>query len=248
MNKEERTENDVDWLNTMNAEYARLIETALTRVRYEYNPALPVIEVEPDHSRTRVYITQKTTIECIQGITKGKACALDFASYRHPGGGFLKGAEAQEEDICRNSILYPILDGQRKWYNRHYREGSSLYSNDYLFCRKVPVLTDEPRKFKWVDFLIMAAPRNVQEVPDEVYQQVLYLRQLHAFLAPRVRNEHVDTLILGAWGCGVFKNDPKVIASNWKKITAQYEGLYRRIYHPIPDDETLKVFEDVYAE
>lgn len=248
MDKQERSIKDEELLQSMYAEYDSLINTASRRARWEYNPELPDVSDLLKGNKTFVKVVNSDVMQCVRGLSRMKICVLDFASYHNPGGGFLRGAVAQEECICRETLLYPILNNHRKWYNRHYRESSKLYSNDYLYCRKVPILDSKDDGFQWVDFLVMAAPQNVKEVPDDIYDKILYLRQLHAYLAPVTQNQEVDTLVLGAWGCGVFKNDPEKVAENWKDITNKYSGLYRRVFHPILDEKTYKIFEGVYAK
>ena len=40
---------------------------------------------------------------------KESICALNFASYKNPGGKFMDGSSAQEECLCHESILYEVL-------------------------------------------------------------------------------------------------------------------------------------------
>jgi len=59
--------------------------------------------------QTKIFVTDETTqvaahrLIMKEGITN--LVLLNFASGKHPGGGFLKGSKAQEEDLCRCSGL-----------------------------------------------------------------------------------------------------------------------------------------------
>ena len=50
-----------------------------------------------------------------------------------------------------------------------------------------------------------------------------------------------ETLILGAWGCGVFRNEPKDVAQLFKKIIAEkYAGAFKKIVFAVFDNSEKK--------
>src|SRR5215831_3484861 len=64
-------------------------------------------------NETRVQVTHETTLGASRRLVERglQPLALNFANGVHPGGGFLRGARAQEEVLCRSSALYQTLVG-----------------------------------------------------------------------------------------------------------------------------------------
>ena len=149
----------------------------------------------------------------------GDLAALVFASARSPGGGFLNGAQAQEESIARGSALYPCLLAARSFYDDHRASASLLYSDRVIYSPAVPVFRDGHDRLLPVPypvtFLTCAAPnrsaisRNTPEIRPEV--EPALRRRAARVLAVAAAHGH-RRLVLGAWGCGVFGNDPATVA------------------------------------
>eukprot|EP00929_Paragymnodinium_shiwhaense_P028090 TRINITY_DN16354_c0_g1_i1.p1 TRINITY_DN16354_c0_g1~~TRINITY_DN16354_c0_g1_i1.p1 ORF type:complete len:444 (-),score=57.33 TRINITY_DN16354_c0_g1_i1:247-1578(-) len=181
---------------------------------------------------------------------------LNFASARNPGGGFLGGAEAQEESIARGSAIYPCLTKHMESFytpNRHAQSGE--YTHDMIYSPKVPVLRDDAgsllKKPYLVDFLTSPAPncgvmkradarggaRRAAEVLDERVHRALGLFAAHG----------ATDLVLGAWGCGVFGNDPRVVADIFKwQLECKYKGLFRRVYFAVLDPRMASTFGEAF--
>lgn len=152
----------------------------------------------------------------------GDVAALVFASARNPGGGFLNGAQAQEESIARSSGLHPCLLAAGDFYAHHRAHGELTYSDRVIYSPGVPVFRDDrnellPAPYA-VTFLTAAAP-NLGAVrrnqPERVAEVPVVLRRRAArVLAVAAAHGH-RRLVLGAWGCGVFGNDPAEVATAW---------------------------------
>lgn len=209
-------------------------------------------DYEPDLRPGKIDITRSRTVEAALRRHKdypGKKIAmLNFASATCPGGGVKNGSSAQEEALCRCTTLYPTLDRRWLWqefYNvnralsdvRH--SDACIYSPGVIICK-----TDEnlPKRMKpedWisVDVISCAAP-NLRKKPSNQFNpetgDSLKLTDMELFEIHRKRAQHimtiaaankVDILILGAFGCGAFCNDPDIVA---KAYHAALSGLRYR--------------------
>jgi uncharacterized protein (TIGR02452 family) len=165
-----------------------------------------------------VEVTNETTLAATRRLG-GDVAALNFASAKTPGGGFLSGAEAQEESLARSSALYACLRAVPEYYAHHRRERDLRYTDRVVYSPAVPVFRDDhgallDRPYP-VTFLTAAAPnlgaitrnqpQHAPTVPDTLRDRACRVLDIAA------AHGH-DRLVLGAWGCGVFRNDPEVVA------------------------------------
>src|SRR6185503_8840502 len=85
-----------------------------------------------DGFTTSFEVVNETTLAGITRVLadgKGPVLALNFASAKNPGGGFLNGSQAQEESLARSSALHPSLLQAWEFYERHRASSSLLYSD-----------------------------------------------------------------------------------------------------------------------
>ena len=223
----------------------------------------------------RIIVSPKRTLEAAApyGYAGKKVCVLNFASATNPGGGVTKGSSAQEEAICRCSTLYANLKEQKAWdsfYGPHRRQRDPLHNDDCIYTPGVMVFksdTEYPRGLpeeKWysVNVLTCAAP-NLRERPsngmnsgdgDEAVHisreelQVLHEKRMKRVLeiASAKGNEVV---ILGAFGCGAFRNPPSIVAQAMKTVVQEYrmkfETIEFAVYCSPRDDSNYRVFQRV---
>lgn len=176
-----------------------------------------------------------------------KMAVLNFASFKEPGGLFLEGSTAQEEALCHESFLYNVLRNfQRNYYdinqqhlNRGLYKNTALYSPNVFFFRNGNTVS--------CDVITCAAPnRNVAikytHVPIEENNQVLYDRI--SYIRDIALHQNVDTLILGAFGCGVFKQNATLVATYIKKI---FENTGMHVVLAVPGDNyNYKCFKEIF--
>lgn len=155
----------------------------------------------------------------------GPVAVLNFASARNPGGGYLNGAQAQEEALCRASALYACLREAPEFYAAHRAERSALYSDRVIHSPAVPVFRDErggllDEPFP-AAFLTAAAP-NAGVITRQSSGEVTAIGPALRGRAERVLEVAAARghrqLVLGAWGCGVFRNDPAAVADAFGRL------------------------------
>jgi uncharacterized protein (TIGR02452 family) len=203
-------------------------------VLYELDDAL---DSSLPHATTAIEVTGESTIEALIRLARlpGHLGCLNFASARNPGGGFLGGAQAQEESLARSSALYPCQLTHEDHYQRNRHQKSLLYLDLALWSPLVPLFRDDDGA--WLPAPVLAsvitcaAPNagaldrgtTVEELEDT-------LRRRGRFVLAIARHHAVDTLVLGAWGAGVFRNDPVMVARIFKQLLAgEFAGVFERV-------------------
>lgn len=206
----------------------------------EEQPSAPIVMRQAD---TRIDVVEQSTLSAARAlVAQGHSvAALNFASAKNPGGGFLSGAEAQEESLARSSALYAALSVPA--VAEHYRlqksalkGGDGLYTHAIVYSPAVPVfredsgaLIDEP----WaVAFVTAAAPNagvaRAHGVSEEEISATLSARAERVLSVAAARNH--DALVLGAWGCGVFGNDPRSVAKTFARLLGgKFAGAFARV-------------------
>lgn len=176
----------------------------------------------------------------INGI--GKTLVLNFANAYTPGGGFLRGAIAQEESLCRRSTLYESLSSEaaQEMYSYN-RNNVCAEGSDYmLLTPSVIVFRDERCQLLKEPFqtavLSVAAPNLGGEAfqLDELALKRLFHRKIRNILSTAAVQGY-ETLILGAWGCGAFGNDAKNVASYFYDIliSENFKKFFKKIVFSI---------------
>ncbi|GAB7029418.1 TIGR02452 family protein [Streptomyces sp. NPDC021749] len=167
----------------------------------------------------------------LAGSGGGPVAVLNFASARNPGGGYLNGAQAQEEALCRGSALYACVREAPEFYAAHRAAPNPFYSDRVILSPGVPVFRDDRGSLLEVPyetgFLTAAAPNAgviARQRPAEAGRVPAALavraeRVLEVAAAGGYRQ-----LVLGAWGCGVFRNEPADVA---RAFAAQLRGAGR---------------------
>jgi uncharacterized protein (TIGR02452 family) len=187
----------------------------------------------------------------------GRVGVLNFASARNPGGGFLGGSQAQEESLARSSGLYPCLAQFTELYKFNSQPiSTALYSDHLIYSPGVPVLRADdghwlrqPLRLDIITAPAVNAGALARNAPDLLLQLVPTMRQRLRLVLATAARHGVEALVLGAWGCGVFANDPAQIAQLFAEALAEpaIRGRFRRIdfavFDPKPPHAVLQAFE-----
>ncbi|MEU8419714.1 TIGR02452 family protein [Micromonospora sp. NPDC048835] len=198
-----------------------------------------------------VEVTGESTLQAAHRLGPGAAC-LVFASAKNPGGGFLSGAKAQEESVARASALYPCLRAAGDFYAFHRGQQDLRYSDRVIFSPHVPVFRDDEGNLLdqpyTTSFLTAAAP-NLGAI---VRNQPTHAADVPAVLARRARRvlevaaaHGCRTVVLGAWGCGVFRNDPAVVADAFAealRVVDRFDHVVFAIRDGLPGTPVHRTF------
>lgn len=214
-------------------------------------------ELTKIESKTTFEVTDETTLEAAKRICKQDENAnpfvLNFASAKNPGGGFLGGAQAQEESLARSSSLYPCLTANFEMYEYNRKGKSCLYSDWMIYSPKVPVFRNDDGSLVRKPYLVsfMTSPAVNAGVVKQREADKIHLiepfnkERARKFLWIANQNQH-ETLILGAWGCGVFQNDPQIIARIFAELLkGEFENCFKRVIMAIYDRTlTQRVYKE----
>ena len=211
-------------------------------------------------ARTRIEVTDETTLAAVRRLA-GRGIApgvLNFASARNPGGGFLGGAQAQEESLARASGLYACLRG-RPMYDHHREFRDPFYTDWAIASPGVPVFRDDSgallEEAHLASFVTCAAVNAGVVLEREPGRR--------SRIAPTMRNRiarvlaifavlECESIVLGAWGCGVFRCDPSMIAEEFRHaLDGAFQGVFDEAVFAIVDERVgspiRKPFEAVFA-
>ena len=176
------------------------------------------------------------TVSAIQKWSQvGRVCALNMASYKRPGGGVENGARAQEECLFRCSNLFDVLS--KDFYPLGDYE--CLYTQRALFFKDKDYIQIEPIQ---CDVITLAAinlnDKAKYDPVQNLYNYENLTREKIRLMLSVPQSWGAQYLILGAWGCGVFKNDPEKIAQYFKDaiIGEGYGSLYKKIIFAVIND------------
>lgn len=224
-----------------------------------------VLSNAPQFSSTEYEVRNETTLMGAKRLALSqqyqKIGVLNFASAKNAGGGFLKGAQAQEESLARSSGLYQSLLKCPEYYDFHRSNKSLLYSDRMIYSPSCPVFKDDEGTLEEqpyvVDFITSPAPnagavkKNQPEDVDKI-PQVLQTRGTK--LLSLAADNGCDALVLGAWGCGVFRNDPAIVAqmfANFLLPNNIFWGRFKHINFSVFDSskqqETFREFREYFT-
>lgn len=208
----------------------------------------------------KVAIAKQTLAACEAGHyvdARGQRVELAEALARaHPGGGFLGGAQAQEETLARSSGLYPCLLAQPAYYERNRAHCSALYLDLVLFSPHVPFFRDDHGG--WFEQPVLAsvitapapnasALRRQGRLDDALVAETLARRAARVLAV--AAHHAVDRLVLGAWGAGVFGNDPHVVAHAFRDLLAgRFAGAFAEVVFAVLGDRDTSPNHRAFAE
>jgi uncharacterized protein (TIGR02452 family) len=218
-----------------------------------------------DASDTAISVVNCTTLAAARSLISDgypDPLCLNFASAKNPGGGFLSGSQAQEECLARASSLHQSLASAMTYYDVNRSHSSSLYTNHIIYSPTVPVFRDdddrlisEPYSVSIVTSPAVNAGAVCKNEPSLVSQiRPTMEERIRSVLAVGRQRGH-NSIVLGAWGCGVFGNNPSDIAqwfADALNSDARFVGAFDRIIFAVLDfadgTPTFNAFQAVFAD
>lgn len=194
---------------------------------------------------TEIRVVKSDTVTALFKHTniKDNVALLNFASYKHPGGGFIGGSLAQEESLCHASTLYNVLkDMDGVFYEEHRKDlNSGLYKDEAIFSPYIKFFKPgyKPRETSVITCAAvnrgLAKKKGISDI--EVSRAMRFRID---FIMDIAVEREVDTLILGAYGCGVFGNSPYKVAGYFSQYLTEHPNAFKKVVFAIPVSEREK--------
>lgn len=207
---------------------------------------------------TRLTVTNETTLAAAARLLRESdepVLALNFASAKNPGGGFLAGSQAQEESLARSSAVYTSLLQGEQMYQVNRACHTCLYTDFMVYSPSVPVFRADSGQLLESPYRVsmLTAPAAnagaLKEHERPLLESVMTKRAGLVLAVARARG--YARLVLGAWGCGVFRNDPERVAS-WfaTHLQGSFAGAFSEVVFAVYDTSesrtTLRAFERAF--
>ena len=261
----------MDWIET-DPDLAQSVAVAKKNTEVFYEDDYPVFDSSTVKDMV-VTVSGDKSFEAAMRLRKenpdAKIAVLNFANAFKPGGAVERGSSAQEECLCRTSTLYKLLYRRslsNSFYKHHYdlntakASDSLIYTEGVIICKTDEALPKRMPKEDWVtvDVITMAAPdlRSAANIHFSLVGGGASMNNAELFGYHVKRAIHLltcaaakgaDILVLGAFGCGAFQNDPEVVARAYKTALQEFPKVFSRIefavYCPPGGSENYDVFK-----
>lgn len=252
LNKYNRAKIAVQHTKDMQTKYRNRIAEAVKNTKmYGVDAEYLNYVSEASKKETEISVIDMDSVSAIMEFGGAGSAVLNFASYKNPGGMFTDGSCAQEECLCHESFLYNVLhqfvfgyyDWNRCHKNRALYLNRALYSPGIVFCKNGDGVE--------CDVITCAAPNKraamqYQNVSNAENTEAL--RERIEFVLGVAASNHVHTLILGAFGCGVFGQDAEEVAKIFKEYLKGDYRCFDTVIFAIPADHSgnYRAFKRVF--
>ena len=204
-----------------------------------FHPEPPEVpEVQRAPFSVQEHLVKTDTISAVL-MHPGKRCmALNFANANCPGGAYILGGNAQEEALCRASLLFYTIRTSTDYYLRNQLHVLPNYTDGMILSRHVPVIRNNAGELLETP---MEADFITSPAVNRYFARLMFSRKkLDETMERRITGiiklaakEHPEVLILGAFGCGQFGNKREDVYPMFERAITRY----------LPEDITV-VFAD----
>lgn len=226
------------------------------RSTVSYPPEAPVPAPSTSGKVLQVEAVNETSLVAAKRLVDAGLAplVLNFASARHPGGGFLTGARAQEESLCRSSGLFACLEGD-PMYAHHEARRDPLYTSWAIYSPEVPVFRGEDHRLleaPWRAAFVTAPAPNAKvllaRAPARAPELARALEERIARVLAIATGHGHEALVLGAWGCGAFGNRPALVAKLFgEALRGPFAGRFSRVIFAVLDSSDEQRFLAPFA-
>ena len=217
-------------------EAAEAAETAETAETAAAEAAEAAVGATPSATETTTKVVTSFAPEALYRDASGKTMIVDPGAFTRPGGAYEDGAFGPEQILCAESNLYPVLCAHKRDFydkNRDYRRGS-LFTDRALY---VPgVLFNRGGETRRADVLVIAEPTRAYALENHRSP-----RECDKALADRIEAifriaaaNGVETLIMGAFGCGRNGYDPAQVIGLIQGWLAENPGAVPLVVFAVP--------------
>lgn len=209
-------------------------------MKSEYFPDFRATSLErADEYRVSENIQSLTTIECILRNRGRKIIALNFANALYAGGAYVLGADAQEESLCRASLLYYTIRGAKRFYRTNRLRCSTFYTDGMILSERVPVIRNDSGELLsesfTVDFVTCPAVNRSFTLPWLKSRVNGIMERRIEKIVSFMQSREPEVMVLGAFGCGAFGNRRKDVLPLFERAINKYTDGSAEIIFAIPD-------------
>ena len=203
-------------------------EGSFPKMRSQYVSDIdPVPVVRNTEFRVRENLLRTDTVSAILSFPDRHVCALNFANANVPGGAYILGGNAQEEALCRATLLYYTIKTVRGFYRRNRLHVLPDYTHGMIFSSNVPVIrnNDGNRLENPVACDFITSPAVNRAFAKFFFSRARLERtmakRIERIVALAARNQP-EVLILGAYGCGAFGNRRETVYPQFEQAINRY--------------------------
>jgi uncharacterized protein (TIGR02452 family) len=238
-----------------------LSDKTAKRSKFYRHSFFPTIQYEQRYN-TQITVVNGDCLEYAHKVSavENDVCVLNMASRRNPGGGVINGAGAQEEylfrctDYYRSLYQYASYAHEYGLHQSHYnypldRNFGGIFSPDVTIFRSTEetgyALIEHPWKMNFIAVPGMNRPKTILRGNEEriVFDLIPGIKNKMRTIFRIAMDNGMKTLLLGALGCGAFKNPPKHTAELFNEVLSEpeFKHVFRRIIFVIKDDHNSPI-------